>query len=363
MAQNPPPNATPQREAPANAKQPKWTIMIYLAGDNNLSANSIDIMKDLEDAFPDGKQNDEVRVIACFNPNTPRPRGARYVEINHGRHNGHNGRNGKHVIPQWGLHNDLVPSGENGDRSVTAPNFSEGDIFKVDISAQPLPKEGLKRFIEYTLDHHKADAYMLILFGHGGLVAGNTFLADDNPPSFLRLTEFSKILSTYFSATREGGKQPLDILACDNCMMNGIETAYEIKDSVNYVIGSQGLMLAVGWPFRKIIEKIIELPNKEVRRVAHKVADVCARGLLDFALMDRSSDQSLLDLSTFREGNNIVTGSSNCPATCRPAWRTRRKTESCCIRPSATRSGWPAWRRRVISTRRSSTSMTSAGCC
>ncbi len=319
MAQNRPTNAPPQGEEPSSAPRPKWTIMIYLAGDNNLSANSIDILKDLEDAFPDDQPNDEIRVIACFDPNTPRPRGARYVEINHRRHkggngrnirnsrNGQNGQNGQNIIPGWGLHSDLVPSGEQGDKSVTAPNFSDGDNFKIEIPAQDIPEVGLRRFLDYTLKNHEADAYMLILFGHGSAVAGNTFLADDNPPSFLRLTDFATVLSERFSTVKGDDKPALDILACDNCMMNGIETAYQIKDSVRYVIGSQGLMLAVGWQFRKIIEKIRKLEKKDVRTVAHAVCDVCARDLLDFALMDRSSEQSLLDLSTLDRENNLVT--------------------------------------------------------
>jgi hypothetical protein len=40
---------------------------------------------------------------------------------------------------------------------------------------------------------------MLILFGHGVLVAGNTFLADTTPPSFLRSTN-SRTSSTLISA-------------------------------------------------------------------------------------------------------------------------------------------------------------------
>jgi hypothetical protein len=43
-------------------------------------------------------------------------------------------------------------------------------------------------------------------------------------------------------------ERKLDILACQNCVMNGIETAYEIKDHVEFMIGSQGLALAAGRP-------------------------------------------------------------------------------------------------------------------
>jgi hypothetical protein len=44
---------------------------------------------------------------------------------------------------------------------------------------------------------------MLILFGHSVLVAGNTFLADTTPPSFLRLNEFADIINTHFGRELE----------------------------------------------------------------------------------------------------------------------------------------------------------------
>src|SRR5882672_3773119 len=56
--------------------KPKWTIMIYLAGDNALSADCIAVMQALEAANP----SREVEVLACFDSNTPRPKGSRYLQ-------------------------------------------------------------------------------------------------------------------------------------------------------------------------------------------------------------------------------------------------------------------------------------------
>jgi hypothetical protein len=280
-------------------RRPKWLVMIYLAGDNSLSANSIAIMQELEAALPPSK---DVRVVACFDSNTPRPRGARYVEINHRRHMSSTG------IPYWDLHNDLVPLEEIPGHPVEAPDFCNPDPTSVPPTVEPEAKEGLARFLEFALSKHKADRYMLILFGHGSAVAGNTFLADNNPPSFLRLKDFAAVLAKSFGVGPDGRRRPkLDILACDNCMMNGIEAAYEIKGQVNYIVGSQGLVLALGWPFRKIIEKLVRYKNEETAFIADKVLRVCARNLIDFSLMDRSSEQSLCDLTSLKRHNNLVT--------------------------------------------------------
>lgn len=318
------------------SKPPKWLVMIYLAGDNSLSANCIAILQELEAACPP----EDVRVVACFDANTPRPRGARYLEINYRR------RHFDHADIDWDLHNDLVPFKCLPGHPVEAPDFCNADPTSVQPTTEPVAKEGLSRFIRFALRHHRAEKNMLILFGHGSAVAGNTFLADNNPPSFLRLKELRAVLTRHFEArpsstqnaedeepevdeseefepeeeefefegegqeSGEGGeksKRPvLNILACDNCMMSGIESAFEIRKRVDYIIGSQGLMLALGWPFRKIIEEVIHNQDEEPEFVAERILRVCARNLLDFALMDRSSEQSLCDLTKLRKKSNLV---------------------------------------------------------
>ncbi len=311
-------------QADTNSSYPKWTIMVYLAGDNNLSANSLSVLQQLEAASL--IRGGEVRVIACFDANTPRPRGARYMEIKHGRF-----ENPPHPKTSWGLHNDLVPFcelQEAGIQPVVSPNFC-------DFPCEPAPTElpdvqgGLSRFLKFVLKFHRAERYMLILYGHGTAVAGNTFLADDNPPSFLRLKDFAEVLREHFDVrddeeqradweeSQAGGgsgsesgycyKPALDILACDNCIMNGIEASYEVRRQVKYILGSQGLALAVGWPFRKIVNAVVRHRTRHTARVAQSLLRVCARNLIDFALMDRSSEQSVCDLTKLRRPKNLVT--------------------------------------------------------
>ncbi len=56
-----------ERRTETSEPKPKWTIMIYLAGDNSLTANCISVMQDLEAA----KQSKDVEILACFDSNTP----------------------------------------------------------------------------------------------------------------------------------------------------------------------------------------------------------------------------------------------------------------------------------------------------
>lgn len=266
-------------------KYSEWLILIYMAGDNNLSANTIAFLQELEDAGYD----DNVRVFAGFDSATPLPKGARYVEINR-----HIKEPGPFGDMRWELHNDLVTPGH----IVVTPDFCEpsGTAQK---PTGPTAEEALARFLDFADAHFVAEKYMLILFGHGSVVAGNTFLTDTNPPSFLELKAFANILRGHFP-------HQIDILGFDNCVMNGVETAVQLGRQVHFTIGSQGLMLALGWPFGKIIKKIRECHGLPPNELAEKILRVCARNLLDYSLMERSSEQAICDLTKFGRRDKFV---------------------------------------------------------
>jgi len=73
------------------------------------------------------------------------------------------------------------------------------------------------------------------------------------------------------------------------------------------MLGSQGLMLALGWPYRKIINAVVQHQDAETKFVACQVLMACARNLIDFTLMDRSTEQSLCDLTVLNRDKNLVT--------------------------------------------------------
>lgn len=279
---------------PGRKEKPKWTIMVYLGGDNNLTPNCISVLQQLEAV----EYSKDVCVLACFDSNTPWPKGSRYLAINCRR------RSVRNCI-DWEIHNDLIP-----------PNDREHDFRPPDFCADaqspkapPLKRtgvaEGLKRFLSWSMKNHDSERYMLILYGHGPLVAGQTFLVRENPHSSLLFEDLQKVLAPHFNP-----RSKLDILACQNCVMNGLETAYEVRDQVDVMIGSQGLVLADGWPYEKIISAIVEKPDAPTREISVKLLKACARNLIDFAVMDRSSEQSACNLRPLGEPGNITTAIS-----------------------------------------------------
>src|SRR5215218_8695803 len=128
----------------------KWTVMVYLAGDNNLTSNCITVLQQLEAV----KYRKDVRVLACFDSNTPWPKGSRYLAIN-----GKWRQNNKAL--DWEIYNDLiVPKLRNHD--IKAPDFCEDEEPKGRRMKRTGVAEGLKRFLYWAMKQGKSDHYMLV---------------------------------------------------------------------------------------------------------------------------------------------------------------------------------------------------------
>jgi hypothetical protein len=204
-------------------------------------------------------------------------------------------------VLNWEIHNDLiVPNGGGKAPSFCRTGAQNGNAHPF---TRPTVAEGLRRFLNFAVQKHAdSERFMLILFGHGPIVAGQTFLLAENPGSFLRLEDLQHVLDQHFGED----KRRLSLLAFQNCVMNGIETAYAIRNHADFVIGSQGLVLATGWPYDKMISTIVKHPDDETKDIARRLLKVCARSMLDFAVMDRSSEQSACNLEALRGPETIT---------------------------------------------------------
>lgn len=288
-------------------KKSDWLIMVYLAGDNNLSPHSIAFLQELENAACTTPVEDckkRARVVAAFDSPTPWPKGARYLEIK--RHEDPL-ENPYHKKMKWPLHNNLVDKGH----IVVSPDFCNDDGGETDrrrpvYPEEPTAEEALYRFFLWVKENYEAKKYMLILFGHGTLVAGNTFLADTSPPSYLKLGEFANVLGKFTKKI----KKKIAVLACDNCVMNGIESAVQLCGQVEYMLGSQDLMLANAWPVRTIIEEVRKAlkvnPEASSKDIAMTVLRASVVNMLDFTLMERSAEQAICNVSEFTQKGEIV---------------------------------------------------------
>ena len=62
------------------------------------------------------------------------------------------------------------------------------------------------------------------------------------------------------AAAMPGGKK-FDVLACDACLMNMLEIAYEMKDTATIMVGSEETEPGDGWPYAAILKALAAKPS------------------------------------------------------------------------------------------------------
>ena len=246
----------------------KWTFMVYLAGDNNLSAAG---EKDLDEMRGVGS-TDDVHVVAEFD------------------RIGESHETERYHIQRDGLEERVESVGEtdSGDPQV------------------------LLDFIEWAAREYPAERYALVLWNHGG---GWEPAEIDRIARSVRAVEYGKAESTERSSSGLGRAffrttwsrilslssvheraiasddgsghsldtielgnvlaqtadmlaQPLDLLGMDACLMSNLEVAYQARPYVRYVVASEENEPNDGWPYGRVLGELVQHPDAETAKLA-----------------------------------------------------------------------------------------------
>jgi hypothetical protein len=246
----------------------KWTVMVYMAGDNNLDANGVDDITEMKKTGSTSGMN----VIVQFDR-----AGA--------------GLPTKRYLLQKGtsLNTDVKES--LGETNTGKPEF-------------------LLDFIKWGVSNYEADHYMLILWNHGQgwddtdifageravgsrlirtsrirnsffktsvqhaakLSAGSSKIArailiDDNAKDFLDSVEMKKVLLQAKAVL----KQKIDILGMDACLMSMAEVGYQMRNSVRFTVGSEETEPLDGWPYDTILGQLALNPDMAPRDLSKMI--------------------------------------------------------------------------------------------
>jgi hypothetical protein len=250
---------------PAEAGERQWTVMLYLAGDNNLESFG---RADLMEAKAVGSTS-EVAIVAQFD---------RMREGQTRRY---------YLRRDTSLEADEVPS--------NLGETNTGD-----------PRE-LVYFFDWATSHYPAQRYALVLWNHGAgwkeddiyrlaksagiyrdhlartlsplivrlvdrtqrppIFAGtvNAVLArgiayDDTSCDFLDNAEMKRAISCGLLAS---GIDKLDVLGFDACLMNMLEVAYQMRDATRFMVGSQETEPGEGWPYQPVLQELVDHPEMD----------------------------------------------------------------------------------------------------
>ena len=78
-------------------------------------------------------------------------------------------------------------------------------------------------------------------------------------------TEMGDVLSEFKEKLDEQEHKPtFELVSFHSCSVSSLEVAYELKDTANYMLASQGPTFVGSWPYRQILIRIFnDLEQKE----------------------------------------------------------------------------------------------------
>jgi pentapeptide MXKDX repeat protein len=244
-----------------------WTVMVYLAGDNNLTSECLFALTEMKRSSP-GKH---VNVIAQFDPRDEHLPTHRY-EIN---------RRGSDTplfddIIDEARYNPATGEVEFTYESARAKELEakrakrSAEVKRIfedadDLSTLAFVEEEtnddtdtgspvtLYNFLSFCIEQYPAEHYLVALSGHAGGVETDYLLKDESSKGSLTFNELKEVFRE-LQNDLEG--RPVDIVGMDNCLMSMTEICYELRGLVDIVVGCESFSPASGWPYRQILERM-----------------------------------------------------------------------------------------------------------
>ena len=235
------PAAVPEAPpAPARPAAKEWTVLIYVSARNNLGLEAIKDVNEMEAAGSTGKVNvvAELGRIKCdppFNPfssvQEPLPPQADWTGSR-----------------RFLMVKDADPLKINSPVLAHFPDADMGDW------------KHLAEFINWGKANYPARKYLLIVGGHGSGWRGVK-----PPPGAAKGISYDEPSGNHIApaelalAIKAGGG--VNVYASDACLMQTFEVIYDLKDSAEYVVGSQETTPGSGYNYEVFLKALAANPS------------------------------------------------------------------------------------------------------
>ena len=223
-----------------------WTIMAYVAGDNNLEFEAVADVMEMEVY---GSQNG-VNIIALVDTHT----------LFEGTH--------WYYIGEGESHIDLEANETYCDCEQILGSECEAEELNMGDPAT------LQNFIEVSVAFAPADRYMLVLWDHGGGWYGvcwdeSSIREEDNRTDRLTVHEFANAIK----AAEDSTGIHLDVIGFDACLMAMMEVAYECRDLADYMVASVTGIPFDGWAYDLFLDDLVANPSMSVLELCNHIVD------------------------------------------------------------------------------------------
>ncbi len=209
----------------------KWTFMVFIAGDNNLDPAAL---RDIAEMAKVGSSEDLNVIVQLDRANDQKTR--RF-----------------YITEGGGYKKDCIETFEEtntGDPAV------------------------LENFILWGMEKYPAERYALVVWNHGGgwwdediRAKRNIGYDDSSDGDALDNQELRDVLD---KITRISGHR-LAILGMDACLMGMIEVAWQLRSSVDVLVGSEEEEPFDGWPYDRVLSWFRDKPASGNASIAKRI--------------------------------------------------------------------------------------------
>ncbi len=279
--------------APSHAD---WTVLVYLAGDNNLEESAIVDLNEMEQVGSDEQVNIVVELDRSTNFYT-----------------GHDNWTG---AKRFYVTKDTTSHPEN----------DEDDIVSVELVNLGATDSGhpdtLRDFLLWGVETFPSDKVAVVFWNHGWswnfqqTTPNKGIMSDDNTGNDISVAN-GELRSVMDSLTTKLGR-PIDLLGMDACTMQSWEIATDIAPYSQYFVASQDYVNWDGWSYDVFLKELIESPDFEGLDLAQTIGySFYQSGDLTISTIDLSVipdfNQALEDVanSLLEEPAGLVTEASN----------------------------------------------------
>lgn len=240
---------------------PKWTILVYMAADNNLESSAITDFNELENAVSD----DSVRILVLFD------RAEKYDATNDDWTDtrlyeiSHDSQLNKTLIVS-----ECLDCAELG--------LKQGGATELDMG-NPATLSG---FVKFARRVYSAENYGLVIWGHGTGWRNDAVSASDSEP-VMRAVALDTASDSYMtisqirSALSEGLEgETFEFIGFDTCFGMCLECAYELSECASFMLGTPALVPESGWNYTEVFNQFVkseQTTNDFIQAVSSAFAD------------------------------------------------------------------------------------------
>jgi len=305
---------------PQAATARNWTIMVYLAGDNNLDSAGVVDLKEMKAVGT----SDKIAVLAQFDRAGNKGATTRYclrkgttVAKDAVQTLGETNMGDPKVLEEfviWGVTN--YPADHyllvlwNHGAGWDDANLYEGDVFSgttppVSRKSQPVATRGVAAGIKpiaFAQARAGISRTKRALFSTtvASAVKQRGIAFDDQAQDFLDNIELKKVMTSI----KKKLKRKIDILGMDACLMSMMEVYYQMRDVAEFSVGSEESEPGEGWPYDRILKALAAKPAMTPEELSKTIV---SQYLASYKTSDVVT-QSAVNLSTLKPLATAVSG-------------------------------------------------------